>query len=273
MAIGSAIALLQNALARSRLATRVVVKLNNQCRAVIGRVHGATVSDMERNGEKAIIRQLSPMLRVVVDVGANIGEWTQLVMQTSRVEHCLLFEPSLVAVAELEKRFAPLSNVTIIAAAAGESSGNIVFYEEPGAGKTSSVVPGASDPRGRAVTVPVTTIDLEIEQLGWTKIDYLKVDAEGYDFYVLRGAVRLFEQKRIAIGQFEYGDGWALSGSTLHHVFTWLKNLDYECLLLKEGRLFLPRIDIYGEYFGYSNYVFCHSESRPLIESMIAGSV
>jgi FkbM family methyltransferase len=273
MALSEIVSSLQGALARSRLATRVVVKVNNQCRAVIGRVHGTTVIDMGRNGESAIIRHLSPTLRLVVDVGANIGEWTQLVTQTTRVDHCLLFEPSSVAVAKLKKRFAPCRNVTIIAAAAGESSGNIVFYEEPDAGKTSAVVPGASVPGSLATTVSVTTIDREIEERGWAKIDYLKIDAEGYDFYVLRGAVRLLEQKRVAIGQFEYGDAWALSGATLCHAVGWLKDLGYECFLLKEGKLFLPQIKLYGEYFLYSNYVFCHSESRPLIEGMIAGSV
>jgi FkbM family methyltransferase len=274
MAIANAIVgSLQKALARSRLATRIVVKLNNQCRGVIGLLHGATVTDMDRNGESAIIRHLSSTLHVVVDVGANIGEWTQRVIQTSRVEHCLLFEPSAAALAELEKRFAAFDNVTIIAAAAGQSLGHILFFEEPGAGETSSVVAGASNPQCRAVTVPEATIDCVIEERGLAKIDYLKIDAEGYDFFVLKGAVRLLEQKRIAIGQFEYGSGWALSGTTLQHAFTWLKNLGYECFLLKEGKLFRPRIDVYGEYFAYSNYVFCHSESLPLIEGMISGAV
>jgi FkbM family methyltransferase len=244
---------LQNMLAKSRFVTCVVVKMNNQCRGIIGRLHGATVVDMERNGESAIIRHLHSSLRVVVDVGANLGEWTQLVMQTSQVEHCLVFEPSLIALSGLEKRFATMDNVTIIAAAAGEVPGNIVFYEEAGAGETSSVVQGVSNMESRARTIPVTTLDREIQERGFKKIDYLKIDAEGYDFFVLKGAVQLLEQKRIVAGQFEYGYGWALSGATLQHAFSWLKNLGYECFLLKEGKLFRPRIEVYGEYFSYSN--------------------
>jgi FkbM family methyltransferase len=228
---------------------------------------------MERNGESAIIRHLHSSLHVVVDVGANLGEWTQLVLRTSQVEHCLLFEPSLVALAELEERFTNMDNVTIIAAAAGEALGEILFYEEAGAGETSSVVQGVSNVESRARMIPIRTLDREIQERGFEKIDYLKIDAEGYDFFVLKGAVHLFEQKRIVTGQFEYGSGWALSGATLQYAFSWLKNLGYECFLLKEGKLYRPRIELYGEYFSYSNYVFCEMGSLSLIESMISGTV
>jgi len=63
-----------------------------------------------------------------------------------------------------------------------------------------------------------------------------------------------------------------LSGATLQHAFSWLKNLGYECFLLKEGKLFRPRIEVYGEYFSYSNYVFCEMGALPLIEGMISGT-
>lgn len=64
-----------------------------------------------------------------------------------------------------------------------------------------------------------------------------------------------------------------LSGSTLTGALEWLKGLGYESLLLKGGRLYIPRPDFYGEYFGYSNYVFCHSGTKPLISHMIAGTI
>jgi hypothetical protein len=35
----------------------------------------------------------------------------------------------------------------------------------------------------------------------------------------------------------------------------------------------LPRPDVYGEYYGYSNYVFCHEGTKPLIASLICGAI
>jgi hypothetical protein len=117
----------------------------------------------------------------------------------------------------------------------------------------------------------MTTVDAEIEHLGWQSVDYLKIDAEGYDFHVLRGATRLLAAKRIVLGQFEYGDAWRLSGSTLTFAIRWLTDLGYECFLLRGDGLYAPRPEEYGEYFGYSNYVFCKSDSKSLLGSLLRG--
>jgi FkbM family methyltransferase len=263
---------LQRAIARSRLGVRCAVKISNQCKAILGIAYGSAVTDMAVNGEAAIIEHINNSIRLVVDVGANRGEWAQMALRNTRVEACLLFEPSTSALSALQQRFAAEPRVVIIGAAAGDCAGQLSFYEEPGAGETSSLVAGTSL-RGEERTVQVTTLETEIDRLGWPTVDYLKIDAEGYDFHVLRGARRLLEQKRIALGQFEYGSAWAFSGSTLTYAVKWLKDVGYQCFLLKNRKLYLPRPDVYGEYFAYSNYVFCHEGTKPLIASLICGAV
>ena len=264
---------LQGLVARSRLGVWLSLKIGNQCRAIVGKAHGARVFDMALNGEAAIIQHVSKSLRKVVDVGANRGEWTRMVLKsTPSVEACLLFEPGTAALEALRKTFAEQPKVLIIGAAAGDSVGQLSFYEEPNAGERSSLVAGTF-PDVTEHTVKVTTLDTEIEQLGWPNIDYFKIDAEGYDFQVLKGARNLFADKRIALGQFEYNVAWAPSGSTLTYALNWLKDLGYECFLLKRNKLYVPRPEVYGEYFRYSNYVFCHAGSKELIASLIAGVV
>ena len=262
---------LQSVMARSPLGVRCAVKISNQCRAILGRAHGSTVIDMAVNGEAAIIDLTNKSLRFVVDVGANRGEWSHMVLKNPTVDACLLLEPSASALSALQQRFNAEPRAVIVNAAAGDCAGRMSFYEEPGAGETSTLVAGASL-RGEARTVQVTTLETEIDRLGWPMVDYLKIDAEGYDFHVLRGARQLFEQKRIALGQFEYGKAWAASGSTLAYALKWLQDRGYQCFLLKNRRLYLPRPEIYGEYFGYSNYVFCHEGTKPLIVPLICSA-
>jgi FkbM family methyltransferase len=216
-----------------------------------------------------IIRHIRDSLHYFVDVGANIGMWTETALRAPDVRGGLLLEPSEEAVAILTQRFGAAAALRILCAAAGDTAQEVVFYEEPGAGETSSVVFGASDSRCRAKAVRMTTVDAEIGQLGWSSIDYLKIDAEGYDFHVLRGASKLLAAKRVAIGQFEYGDAWRLSGNTLTFALHWLADLGYECFLLKGSGLYTPRPEEYGEYFGYSNYVFCNSDSKALLGSLL----
>src|ERR1700730_8115522 len=95
----------QSAIARSRLGVRCVVKISNQCKAILGRAHGSTVTDMAVNGEEAIIEHINKSIRLVVDVGANRGEGTQIVLRNTTVEACLLFEPSDSALNALQQRF------------------------------------------------------------------------------------------------------------------------------------------------------------------------
>jgi FkbM family methyltransferase len=262
----------QSAIARSRVGVWCVVKVGNQCKAIVGRAHGSTVTDMTVNGEETILKHLGGSVRFAIDVGANRGEWTQIALRNTAAESCLLFEPSSSALTYLGQRFAGESRVKIVPSAAGDSVGHLTFYEEAGAGETSTLVAGASS-QGKACTVPVTTLETEIDRLGWPTVDYLKIDAEGYDFHVLRGARQLLEDKRVALGQFEYEGAWAHSGSTLAYAIKWLNDLGYQCFLLKNRKLYRPRPEVYGEYFEYSNYVFCHEETKSLIASLICGAV
>lgn len=262
----------QSVIARSRVGVWCVVKVSNQCKAIVGRAHGSTVTDMTVNGEETILAHLGESVKFAIDVGANRGEWTQIALRNTAVESCLLFEPSTSALSSLRQRFAKEPRVEIVGSAAGDSVGQLTFYEEPGAGETSTLVAGASS-QGKQCTVPVTTLEAEIDRLSWPTVDYLKIDAEGYDFHVLRGARRLLEDKRVALGQFEYEGAWAHSGSTLTHAMKWLSDLGYRCFLLKNRKLYRPRPEIYGEYFEYSNYVFCHDGTKSLIASLICGAV
>jgi FkbM family methyltransferase len=263
---------LQNWIGGSSLGLRCAVKLQNQCRAIIGRAHGGSVIDMDENGEAAILRSLGPGLRRVIDVGANVGKWTETALKNSPAATCLMFEPSRLAAAELQKLYGASPRVIIRPVAVADLPSEMTFYEEAGHGETSSLVRSFAAAAATPRIVEITTLDCEIARIGWDLVDYLKIDAEGYDFHVLRGSRRSFEQKRIGLGQFEYGHAWMLSGSTLTCALEWLKELGYESFLLKNGRLYSPRPDFYGEYFGYSNYVFCHSGTKPLISHLITGT-
>ena len=139
------------------------------------------------------------------------------------------------------------------------------FFEEEGAGETSSLVEGASI-TGKAREVQITTVDAEVERRGWPSVDFLKIDAEGYDFRVLEGARRLFENRKVSYGQFEYNAPWRLCGTTLTYAIRWLHNLGYECFLIKADGLHTPNVEAYREYYLYSNYAIIRND---LVEGVL----
>ncbi len=64
-----------------------------------------------------------------------------------------------------------------------------------------------------AFTVPTLMIDSYCHQQGIERIHFLKVDTEGHDLAVLRGAAMLLEEGRIDAIQFEFSEMNLLSRS------------------------------------------------------------
>lgn len=258
--IQSTLARTRRVLAASKVGLHVVTKLRNQCELVIGEAHGwGNGCDPNANGETRWLCSVSDGLRYIVDVGANRGDWTSLVLSQKELEGALLFDPSSSAAEILRRHFSDHPEIEIIEAAAGSAPGTMSFFEEENAGRTSSLVAGFSTTR-KSTEVRVTTIDAEVDLRGWPSVDFLKVDAEGYDFHVLEGAERLFAQRKIRYGQFEYNAPWRLAGTTLTRTIQWLKAFGYHCYALRPDGLRALDTERFREYFLYSNYAIIRDD-------------
>jgi FkbM family methyltransferase len=247
-------------LAGSKAGLYFVTKLRNQCELTIGHAHSWGNSiDPELNGEARWLRSVIDRVQYVVDVGANKGEWTDLLLREKKLQGALLFEPSLSALKLLRARFSGHPEIEVIEAAAGSAPGYVSFFEEEGAGEWSTLVAGFSQ-TGKARQVQLATVDAEVARRGWQSVDFLKIDAEGFDFHVLEGSRRLFEEQKVSYGQFEYNSPWRLSGTTLTFAVQWLRNLGYQCFVLKPDGLHTPNVDFYREYYLYSNYAIVRND-------------
>jgi FkbM family methyltransferase len=132
------------------------------------------------------------------DVGANIGHYTWLLKSAAPKLRAVLFEPSpqnadLVR-ATLERNHLP--SVELIAAGAGDCNGSGYLRVDSLAGATSTLDHSAKQtfeeehfgiPAER-IPIPVVTIDNERPR--HARVDLLKIDVEGYEAAVLRGARR-----------------------------------------------------------------------------------
>jgi FkbM family methyltransferase len=240
----------QRRLGRSPKATRAAVLLRNQCNRVI-RYHVTPSDDPAKNGEMWLLDTIAPGVGVFVDVGANVGDWTAALLERAPSARGVLVEAGPEAAERLRTRFG--NRVQVISAAAGDEEGVATFWEELGAGERSSVLPGFS---GEAVerSVPMTTIDALATDHGLDQIDLLKIDVEGFDARVIRGASGLLKERRIEALQFEYNRPWATAGDTLLGTIRELEELSYQTFLLTSHGL--KNIDPdWGEFFDYANLV------------------
>jgi FkbM family methyltransferase len=230
------------------------VFVRNQCNRVI-RYHLAGGHRQEESGEAWLVTAIAPGVTTFVDVGANLGDWTAVIREHAPDARGLLFEPSEAALDGLRDRFGHDPGIEIVDAAVGAEPGEARFFEEPGAGEASSLVPGHAAPDATLRTVRIATLDDELAQRDLGQVDLLKIDAEGYDFEVLRGARGSLRERRFGVIQFEYNGPWARAGGTLAGAIGLLESCGYEVYLLRDSGLTRVDHEFYGEFFGYTNFV------------------
>jgi FkbM family methyltransferase len=150
-----------------------------------------------------------------VDVGANIGYYTALAASlVGAGGRVFAFEPSPYAAQRLNvlKKENSLSNVTVFESGVSDTIGETTLHLQRGSSNHSpTMVP---IPNCEAVTVPLTTLDRFARENGLSQIDLLKVDVEGYEHHVLRGARDLLSRGSIKALLCEFNTYWLQGAKT-----------------------------------------------------------
>jgi FkbM family methyltransferase len=191
---------------------------------------------------EAVVRSLRKG-DVVADVGAHVGLYTlamaQKVTSSGRV---YAFEPSSVTFDVLERNISINDQASIVEAfqcAVGNVDGTVYF--ESGSDLESHIVPNV----GLGSVVNCTRLDTVFAR---KRLDILKIDVEGYELEVLRGAQSLLSDKtrrprQIFVEVHPYA--WPLFGATGEQLLLLLQTHDY-CIAGIDGAA-LSKITEYGE--------------------------
>jgi FkbM family methyltransferase len=211
------------------------------------------------------LRLLLPPAGVAFDVGAHHGEWTLHVLRQSPGVLVHAFEPSPPTNELLRHTLAPhiaSGRVVVSAVALGSSPGAATFHhylDAPGLSTfhrraTTEVEQNIAPPT--QISVPVSTIDEYSRAAGVPRIDFLKIDTEGNELAVLKGAGGMLRSNAIECIQFEYGGTYLDAGITLAQVFDYLMPFDYSLLRIEPTRLsHQPRFKRELEDFQFANYI------------------
>lgn len=170
---------------------------------------------------------------VVLDVGANIGWWTvplarRLAPHGGRV---VAFEPVPANRARLEWAIAAngvQASVEVAAVALGDTPGELGMWlksEETGAGSGTAALVTGDGPTH--LKVPVVTLDAWTAEHGIARCDLMKLDIEGAELMMLRGAERFIAATRpLIFGEFE---AYWLStfGASFVDVAAWATRMGY----------------------------------------------
>jgi FkbM family methyltransferase len=259
-------------LSRRRFAALAAVKIRNQCQLLIGRYVGSSSigysSCSSANGEILLLDCLASSCDTFVDIGANVGKWTTAFSRRNPTAKGFLVEPSQECIQSLRLKFNS-PNYTLYDYALADYIGEANFIEEAGRGETSSlaVCYERSMEAMTMRTVKVMTLDvLFAEHRG--PLDFVKIDAEGADYLVVKGAKKLIASKNIKFIQFEYNTNWTSVGASLHVMKELLESSGYTLFLIRDDGLYDFDWSKWGEFFFFSNFLACTKESiesvRPL---------
>lgn len=162
--------------------------------------------------DEAHLRAVLPADGVVVDVGAHAGQYTKLFAKIAKSGRVFAFEPGAYALSILRKVVAArgLRNVQIVPLALSDAEGEVTFNlpvkKHGGLGFGIAHLGAAGGgPAVRTSIVRTTTLDAFVAAAGITRLDFIKVDIEGWELHMLRGAKRTLERFKPAL-QVEISD-------------------------------------------------------------------
>lgn len=130
-----------------------------------------------------------------VDIGAHLGAMTQRFLRLSPTGRHVCVEPTPYKAAWLARKF---PDVTVVAAALAEEPGELTFYHQPrnsgysGLTKHEANVNDTSDVQ--EIRVRCETLDAIVPEE--RRIAFMKIDVEGAELRVLRGAPRVLTRDR-----------------------------------------------------------------------------
>lgn len=207
------------------------MKLKFLWRAVKGRFR-----DQKRE-IRALVSALAPT-DVAVDVGCNKGSYLYWLSRAVPRGRVIAFEPQPLLAAYLKKVTAAtgLGNVRVEASGVSDKPGRLTLYipgqSDSPAASFEQVV--AKSEQCRAVDVPVVTLDEYFAGLEG-RIGAIKIDVEGHELAVLRGAAGVLSRyKPVVVLECEARH---LTNATVLDVVHFVENLGYRGFFIQRGNL------------------------------------
>jgi FkbM family methyltransferase len=167
-------------------------------------------------------------LRYIVDVGANTGEWSEMLLDCISPTRLIMIEPVPAAFATLEEKFGRDPRIEIHNLAVGDRVGTERLHITRDTTGASVLKPkeemrtlvGSNWTVTEEVDVAMTTLDRLLGAL--PEISLLKIDVQGYEKQVLAGAAETLNKTRFLFVELNYMpqyDGGSWFGD-LHQTLT-----------------------------------------------------
>jgi FkbM family methyltransferase len=190
----------------------------------------------DTNGERWLLG-LMDEAPVVFDVGFHDGASTREILRARPKARVFGFDPSRDALRRHRQDFAADSRIVFVDRGLARIPGELPFYDYENMcnsfapRKETGLAPPAS------YEAQITTLDLFCGENGIDHVNFLKIDAEGYDLDVLEGAKDILSRQGVDIFMFEFASGWSATKRYLWEAHDYFEPLPYRLFHLFNGFL------------------------------------
>ena len=153
-----------------------------------------------------------------IDLGANVGIFTQVLAECSK--HVYALEPDPENFRQLQQNMKNFDNVSLYNCAASNMTGTEILHKSLINNGMHRLYQSALCFGGQQIAVKTIRIDdLIIEQEKVEKIDFIKMDVEGFEYFVIVGMTELLKRdKPVIISEF-HPDSIRESGANPERIF------------------------------------------------------
>lgn len=214
------------------------------------------------NGELSMIKKLVTNLAqnsVIVDVGANVGDYTTLINKINPRLRMFSFEPHPITFKTLYARihdYAECFNVAL-----GEKKCTLRLYDykhDDGSSHASlyrDVIENIHKKDSVAHDVEVVTLDSFVLELNIESIALLKIDTEGNELAVLKGAADSINRGVIDAVHFEFNEMNVSSRTFFRDIWDILPDYQFFRLLPRSMVEIKSYSPVFCEIFAYQNII------------------
>lgn len=143
---------------------------------------------------KAYIRPGMTMLDVGAHVGCHALLAARLVGPEGKV-YAFEASPDNFALLRKNVELNGYRNIALVPKAVAEKTGTVTFHLSPEGNDRNSIYESSrSSGQGRSLQVPTVSLDDFLEQEGWPKVDFVKIDVEGAEPLVFQGMTKLLKR-------------------------------------------------------------------------------
>jgi FkbM family methyltransferase len=222
------------------------------------------------NLDKVVFLSLVQDQDTVLDVGANLGYYTLLFSQIVGSRGAVhAFEPvpdTFARLADLISEREKCKNVHLNDVAIGDAcSDQEIFIPANDFGQASLAEDKLIAKTTKSYVIPVTTIDTYVEERDFSRLDFVKIDVEGYELLCLTGAVNTLKKFQPLLYLEIYNEWSKKFNYSPPELVSFLEGIGYtDFYLVHDGikRLVNAKCDLEPQIFARPANLICAAGAR-----------